>query len=320
MALAPEVQAHLDAGDATGLGDPDFAVRRAALNVEIDRMFTLFGLPGPDVRTEEHTILSSGRRLPARTYHPPSVDAAAPAHVLLHGGGWTTGTIDNLVSDATARHRAAETGHVVLAVDYSLAPEEPFPAAVHDVIAAVHWLREHAVGLGVDPARISLGGASAGANLAVAAALAAPELAVTALLLEVPVLDVTQTAPLTEVTEGPEAGVSAELAEEVMAGVMSAYLPDPALRASPLVSPAVADDLSGLPPTYILNAEHDLTRRGAEDFARRLAEAGVPVTTRCYAGALHGSAILTRVWDTARQWHDDSLQILRDLALLTPAH
>lgn len=106
----------------------------------------------------------------------PSAEAALPAHVLLHGGGWSTCSIDDRVCDATARHRAVAAECVVVLVEYRLAPEHPFPTAVDDSVAAVRWVSAHAEELAVDPRVITLGGASAGANLAVAAVVAADDL------------------------------------------------------------------------------------------------------------------------------------------------
>ncbi len=255
-------------------------------------MFTAFGLPGPDVHSIlDHEVAVRGGAICVRSYHP-SEEIKLPAHILLHGGGWSTGSIHELVADATARHRAVNANCVVLLVDYRLAPEFPFPAAIGDVIATVHWVRDQADRLGVDPKVITLGGASAGGNLAAAAVVADPNLDLTALLLEVPALDLRDTA---------------------VDDFRLLYLGDLALTSSPIASPLLAIDVSGFPETHLLTAEHDTLRTGAELFAQRLRDAKVTVGMTCYPGALHGSSLLTATWPTAKQWHDDTLAILNDI-------
>ncbi|MGN6606185.1 MAG: alpha/beta hydrolase [Jatrophihabitans sp.] len=313
MKLEPEVQAHLDAADLTGMDTADFPTLRALLSREIDRIFLLFGEPGPDVdRLVDHQVPVVGGTILVRTYHP-AAEGPLPAHVLVHGGGWTTGSVHELVADATARHRTVSAECVTVLVEYRLAPEFPFPTPLDDVVAAVRWVRDHADELGVDADVITLGGSSAGANLAAATVLAAPDLDVRALLLEVPAVDLRREGIRRPVELEPERyeGVLSVTAD--YESVVGAYLPDRVLADSPLVSPVLADDVSVFPETFMLTAELDVLRPAAEDFARRLDAAGVPVHIECYPGALHGSPILTRTWATARRWHDDTLAILRDI-------
>jgi acetyl esterase len=152
MMLEPAVQAHLDAEEPMPDG-LDLAGIRAHLRRQIDRHFTAFGLPGPrvaSVRDHRVTVDSGpvGGSITVRVYRP-SLDSPLPAHVLLHGGGWATGSIDELVNDATARHRAAAGSCAVFAVEYRLAPEFPFPTAVHDVATVLRWIAGRASELGV---------------------------------------------------------------------------------------------------------------------------------------------------------------------------
>jgi acetyl esterase len=315
MLLEPEVLAHLEAGDLTGFAEATPAELRVLLTREIDRMFTLFGLPGPDVeKVVDHTVPVDGGTILLRSYHPANPGGGSlPAHVLVHGGGWVTGSVDELVADATARHRAVGGGCVVVLVEYRLAPEHPFPTPVHDVVASLRWVRDHADRLGTDPGVITAGGSSAGANLVTAAVLAAPDLALRALILDVPALDLRLGAAVKPADLGPEY-------DELMASTaahfqpaLARYFPDPDDALSPLASPVLAEDPAVFPETHLLTAELDVLRPGAEEFARRLAAAGVDVHLTCYPGALHGSAILTGSWATARRWHDDTLVILRDV-------
>lgn len=313
MTLEPEVRAHLDAADLSGIDFTDMPAARAALTREIDRMFTLFGLPGPQVaRLLDHEVPVEGGTIVIRSYHP-ATEGPLPAHVLMHGGGWTTGSIDELVADATARHRAESAGCVAVLVEYRLAPEFRFPTPVDDVVAAVRWVRDHADELGIDPHVITLGGSSAGANLAAAAVLAEPELGVRALVLEVPAVDLRSEVDGRPLGLGPEFEWIVAATSEPYAMAVRAYLSDPTQAELPLASPVLADDVSVFPETFMLTAELDVLRPSAERFAERLEDAGVVVHIECYPGALHGSPILNRTWTTARRWHDDTLRILRDI-------
>ena len=126
----------------------------------------------PDVRTEERTIDGPAGPIPIRVYRPPTVgEAALPVVVFLHGGGWSVGDLDTY--DGDARNHAIGAGAVVVSVDYRLAPEHPYPAAVEDAWAATQWVAAHAGELGVNPHRLAIAGDSAGGNLtAVVAQLA----------------------------------------------------------------------------------------------------------------------------------------------------
>ena len=125
---------------------------------------------GPEMAlVREFAIPGAGGEVPLRLYRPPDLERPAPSLVFAHGGGWTLGTLDS--ADDICRELAARVGCVVVSVDYRLAPEHPFPAPLEDVRGAAEWVRTHAESLGVDPARVGLGGTSAGGNLAAATAL-----------------------------------------------------------------------------------------------------------------------------------------------------
>jgi acetyl esterase len=311
MNFHPAVRAHLDALDPVSRDNMGIEERRRHVSSEADRIFALFGLPGPAVRAvRDHVVPVDGGSITVRTYHPDS-GSPLPAHVLLHGGGWSTGSVDDLVCDATARHRAVVAGCVVVLVEYRLAPEHRFPAAVHDTIAAVRWVRAHAADLGVDPSLVTLGGASAGANLAAAAVVADGTLDLAALLLEVPALDLSRdgAAANSEAIGADDAVLRRELADVTV--VRCLYLGDEENGTSPLASPLLAPDLSHFPETHVLTGALDPLRIDGERFAARLGAAGVLTHLTCYPGVLHGSPILTATFPAARRWHDDTLAILR---------
>jgi acetyl esterase len=316
--LDPAVLAHLEAMDLRDLSGMEPAIRRRLMTEEVDRIFRLFGEPGPAVAAvRDHRVGVDGGEIRVRTYHPAEapIDSARPVmpsvHVLLHGGAWTGGSIDELVTDADARHLAAGVGCVVATVEYRLAPEHRFPVPVHDVIAAVRWVRREAGALGVDPSVLTVGGNSAGANLAAAAVVGAGDLGLRAIVLEVPVLDLSREPAEALADLDPErAAVLAAVLPQVEAA-RAGYLGDVSLGTSPVASPMLAPDLSIFPETVILTAEYDPLRIDGERFARRLRAAGVPVHLSCYAGALHFSPILTGTWPTARRWQHDVVSHLR---------
>jgi acetyl esterase len=299
----------LDAEPPVSLHDMTVSELRETLRGHIDRNFERFALPGPSVAdVHDHRVAVEGGVITVRLYRPRR-NEVLPAHLLLHGGGWRGGSIDELVSDAAARHRAVAAGCVVAAVEYRLAPEFPFPTAVGDSVAALRWLSANATDLGIDPSNLSIGGVSAGANLAAAALLSASEQVVRAAVLEVPVLDLTGRhlrRPSHLRTVGPDWDKSA--AE--LPVLYACYLPDLGQAESPLASPLLAPDLTGFPPTFVVTAELDPLCTEGELFAKRLQDAGVPTQQRRYSGALHGSLILNGVWPTARRWHDDVLAYL----------
>ncbi|MBO2457050.1 alpha/beta hydrolase [Actinomadura violacea] len=235
--------------------------------------------PVPLVR--DLTVDGPAGPLPARLYHPGG-DRPAPAMVYFHGGGWVLGDVDSY--DPVVRALAAASGVAWLSVGYRRPPEDPFPAAVDDSVAAVRWTTAHAARLGVDPARTGVAGDSAGGQLAAAAAslLRAPGPARPALqLLVYPALDLRDVPPAPPDPDGlpwPPSDVRRAL---------RLYL-DGADPARPDASPLLDPDPRGLPPAIIAPAEHDRLRPQAEQHAARLRAAGVPVTLIPGTGLDHG--------------------------------
>jgi acetyl esterase len=221
---------------------------------------------------------------PARLYTPVGLAAGSPLLVFLHGGGWVTGSLSS--HDAVCRFLALHAGVRVLAVGYRLAPEDPFPAAVHDAVAAFRFAREQAIELGADPDAIALGGDSSGANLAAVTA----QLAVRAgeptpafLLLFYPPTDAVHRTPSRDLF-----GSGFMLTEADIVWFSDHYMPPGIDRGDPRASVLLADDLSGMPPTYLMTAGFDPIRDEGERFAGRLAESGVPVVLRRQSDLVHG--------------------------------
>jgi acetyl esterase/lipase len=232
------------------------------------------------------SIPASQGLIPARIYTPKTLRLAgglAPCLVFFHGGGWVIGDLDS--HDVVCRKLADEAQLIVISVDYRLAPEHKFPAAVDDAIASTKWIAEHAKQLGVDASRLMVGGDSAGGNLAAVVSLAArdgngPPIAGQVLIY--PATDFSMKHP-----SHSEPETSILLTHSVIRWFCNHYLGGADIddwRASP----ARARTLAGLPPAYVLTAGADPLRDEGDEYARRLKEAGVPVTYRHFAGQFHG--------------------------------
>jgi acetyl esterase len=230
----------------------------------------------------------------ARLYEPENAGAGLPLLLYVHGGGFAVGDLDS--HDGLVRLISAETGARVLSIDYRRAPEAPFPAARDDVLAAFRWAVANASELGIDRARIALGGESAGAAHAMAAALELRDepIAACAVWIMSPALDATTSGESYTMFATGAGRTAAEFAY-----LWSLYAPDAASRADPKVSPGLADP-AGAPPLFIYTAEFDPARSDGEAFAERARAAGVPVVLRRRAGLIHQYPEITGVSRASR--------------------
>jgi acetyl esterase len=263
--------------------------------------------PRPDVAAvEDLEVPGPAGRIPLRVYRP-SEEPDLPVLVYLHGGGWTICSIET--HDPTCRELANGAGCVVVSVAYRLAPEHRFPAAPEDCYAALDWVARHGASLGGDPARLAVGGDSAGGNLGAVVALMARERGGPRLchqLLVYPVTDhAFDTDSYRENAEGPL------LTREMMRGFWGHYLAREEDGRHPFASPLRAADLSGLPPAHVITAEYDPLRDEGEAYARRLAAAGVPVVQRRYDGMIHGFFGFSALVDRAREALAEAARELR---------
>ena len=235
--------------------------------------------------------------IPLRVYRPAGVPASTPLAVLVffHGGGWVIGDLET--HDVLCRQLTAGSGVSVVSVDYRLAPEHKFPAAVDDAWAATRWVVAHAGELAVDASRLAVGGDSAGGNLAAVVALlargkGAPAIAVQVLIY--PVTDlVGETRSYRDFAEGYL------LTREGMRWFIAHYLTAEAEAVDWRASPLRAQSLAGLPPALIVTAGFDPLRDEGEAYAERLRDAGVRVDSVCYGGMIHGFVPMGRLLDTA---------------------
>jgi acetyl esterase len=281
--LYPEVRALLEASEAEGGPAMETLSPAEARQAAIDALKATGGQPEEIGRVEDTTIPRPAHPIPIRIYTPAGT-GPFPGLVYFHGGGWVVCDLDT--HDAVCRAIARRAGAVVVAVDYRLAPEHKFPAAVEDCYAATEWVAANAARLGVDPRRIAVGGDSAGGNLATVMCLMSrdeggPPLALQVLVYPVTNLASFDTASYAEFAEGYY------LTRAEMEWFRGHYLARIEDAESPYASPLLAPDLGGLPPALVITGECDTLRDEGEAYARRLAEAGVAVTCTRYAGMIH---------------------------------
>ncbi len=254
-------------------------------------------VPSPEVAgldVRDLQISGPGGELPLRLYRPLD-DEPGPAVMFFHGGGFVIGDFES--HDGLCRLLAQKSGALVIAVDYRLAPEAPFPAAPEDCYAATCWVAEHAKDLGIDPARLAVAGDSAGGNLAIAVCQLVAERGgptVRHQLLFYPVTD--------HGFDTPSYHANHEgylLSREMMQWFWGHYLKRPEDGDDPLASPLRYGNFEGLPPATVITAEYDPLRDEGEEFARRLQAAGVETQLSRYKGMFHGFASMLVALDAA---------------------
>jgi len=250
--------------------------------------------PAPDEVAEVTgtAIPGPGGPLPLRLYRGAGTpDGLLPCLVYLHGGGWVLGGLDS--HDGVCRRLANLAACRVVAVDYRLAPEYPFPAAVEDAAAALAWVAGEADALAVDPARIAVGGDSAGGTLAAVLALMGRNGLAPAPMFQLllyPATDLAMDTPsYARVTEG------VPLTAATMRWFVDHYAPDPVQRLDMRASPMRASSLAGAPPAFVLTVGHDPLADEGQAYARRLEADGVRVAALHLSDQVHGLVTMGRV-------------------------
>jgi acetyl esterase len=245
-----------------------------------DEILATAGRPEPVPMVEDLTVDGVGARLYS--------DGPDEHNVLvwLHGGGWILGDLDCF--DPLARALAKRSGCAVLSVDYRLAPEHPYPAAIDDAWAATVWASQRF-------GRVAVGGDSAGGNLAAAVAIRARENGITLALqlLIYPVLEYAVDTPSYDAFREDYSNFAGRegfgaSSRDGIRFIWDLYVPDPSRRQQQDAAPMRATSLAGLAPAFIIEAEHDILRAEGAEYERRLMQAGVTVASYCYNGQIHG--------------------------------
>jgi len=278
----PEIQALLTEMKAEGI--PGLS----ALSVEgarklLNDMFVSDAEPGDIDATREFHIPGPGGSVPIRVYTPHG-SGSFPVLLWIHGGGWVLGSLD--LVHPLCRLLADETECVVVSIDYRLAPEHPFPAALEDCHAAARWVYDHPDVVHGDSSRIAIGGTSAGANLAAATALLARDRGTPPLQYQV--LGFPPTNHAFDTASYDDYGHGYFLTHEDMRWFWDCYLERETDGVHPYASPLQARDLSGLPSATVITCGFDPLRDEGLDYADRLAADGVTVQSRTYDRMIHG--------------------------------
>jgi acetyl esterase len=257
-------------------------------------------------QVEDRSIPGPAGPLPVRVYTPEG-QPPFPALLRFHGGGWVAGNLDT--PDAGCRQLANEAGCVVVSVDYRLAPEHKFPAAAEDCYAATCWVAANSARIGVDKARLAVGGDSAGGNLAAAVCLMARDRGGPPLVFQLLVYPITDHSFDTESYRANAQGYL--LTRERMEFYWNAYLSSAADGRHPYASPLRAPDLRGLPPALVITAEFDPLRDEGEAYAARLREAGVAARVSRWDGMIHAFFSMGAVIEETRLVRSEAARALR---------
>ena len=256
-----------------------------------------FTQPAPPEVAAVRELTANGPHgdIPLRLYRPigSASNDMLPVLVYFHGGGWVIGDLDT--HDTLCRELANGSGACVVAVDYRMGPEHRFPAAVDDAFAATAWVRRQADDLRIDPARMAVGGDSAGGNLAAVVAIAARDAG------DLPLAFQLLIYPGTDQRRGSAShqalGEGYLLTNDTMAYFIGHYIADPAQYLDWRASPLLHTDLAGLPPAFVITAGYDPLRDEGLAYAQRLSEGGNRASQVCFERQIHGFITMGRVID-----------------------
>lgn len=266
----------------------------------------LGGHPETTASVENLDIPGPAGQIPIRTYTPQG-DGPFPILMYFHGGGWVICDLDTHDSICHSLANGAEC--IVVSVDYRLAPEHKFPAAVEDAYAATQWVAENANAINGDNARVAVGGDSAGGNLAAVVSLMARDRGGPSLLYQLLIYPVTNPSAF-DTGSYRRYGVDYLLTSDDMEWYRDQYLESEEDAYNPYASPLLAQDLSNLPPAFVITAAFDVLRDEGEAYADRLRQAGISVRSKRYNGMIHGFFGIAGV-DRAGDARDEATAALR---------
>ncbi len=300
LQLLGRIGALLESSDGGTLDQSVLAEQRR----QADLAAEVAAQPGlDDIETRDLQVPGAAGPLAARLYVPPSAPVSAALLVYFHGGGFVLGSVVSV--DPLCRLLAAQSGVRVLSVDYRLAPEHPYPAALDDAIAAFGWTRAHAAELGARAELVAVGGDSAGANLALVVAHESVDRPAFVLAMY-PVTDAERSGGSRELF-GTGFGLTSEYLQELE----RLYLPDGIPHDDTRGAILRASDLSDMPPVYLATAGFDPLRDDGEELVDRLRADGVPLVARRFPGLVHGYASFTAISAAARDATLDAASALR---------
>ncbi len=287
MTLDPQVEAFLKQFNSRKTANPILTLppaeaRKAMTDTMLSLMVDKNGIESVN-EVRDLAILCPGEPVRVRLYQPKG-KGPHPALVFYHGGGWAIGSLDS--SDSVCRTLCSHAQCIVVSVDYRLAPEHKFPAALEDCYNAVQWFYEHAAEYGIDRERIAVGGESSGGNLAAAVCILALERNAPPIIYQLLMMPATDLALASESVQ--QFGEGYFLTQEAMEVFGKYYINCEEDILNPLVSPLRIENPSNLPPGLVITAEYDPLRDEGEAYAHKLRDAGVPMVCRRYQGAIHG--------------------------------
>jgi len=303
MPLDPQAAVVIEMIDAAGLGELTPETDPQAIRNLMDAMALPGSVAVADV--EDRVIPGPAKEIRVRCYRPAG-SSAKPVIVYYHGGGWVLGSLET--HDGICRVLADGADAVVVSVEYRMAPEHRFPAAVDDAYAALCWVHEHASELGADATRLAVAGDSAGGNLSAVVAQLARDGGGPSLRFQLLVYPVTDYE--FESRSMVENGTGYYLTADAMRWFYGHYLSTPADAADPRVSP-LRGELAGLAPAMVITAEYDPLRDQGIAYADALRAAGTPVEARDYSGVFHGFFGMQDMIDVSKVALDDAVSALR---------
>jgi acetyl esterase len=305
MPLDPVAQQFLDQLAAGGL-PPLESMSPAEARVATDGMICAFAEQTELAAVEDRRVPGPAGEIPVRVYTPEG-RVPLPILVYFHGGGFVIGSLHS--HDPICRALAARVPAVVVAVDYRLAPEHPFPAAAEDAYAATSWVATHAREIGGDPGRIAVAGDSAGGNLSAVVSLLARERGGPSLAHQLLIYPVTDFS--FETRSHIDNGEGYFLTRSLMEWFLGHYFSGPTPRSDPRFAVLRAPDLRGLPPATVVTAEFDPLRDEGESYAARLRAAGVPAELTRVDGMFHGFFGMPALFPQAATAIDAAAVVLR---------